>query len=129
MRIAIPVSGSAVAESLTACDAYRFYEDDHGRIVNSYTVPFAGNTVDDALRLLEPHSVDALVTPLLEGDARRAVMLSGLLLSMTASGEADDAALAYLGNAIAFDPANTCSACGDGLHQCSMDCAACRERR
>lgn len=129
MRIAIPVTGTAVAESLTACSAFRFYEDDHGRIVKSYTVPFAGGSVDDALRLLEPYSVDALVTPLLGHDARQAVMLSGLLLSMTAAGEADDAALTYLSGTIAFDPANTCSACGDGLHQCSMDCASCHAER
>ena len=127
MRIAIPVKGSAVAASLTDCDGYRFYEDDHGKVVKAYTVPFAGGSVEDALRLVEPYSVDALVTPLLDNDARREVMLAGLLLNMTASGEADDAALAYLRETIAFDPANTCNACGHG-HECTIDYHPCEEK-
>jgi len=127
MRIAIPISGGAVAESPAACEAFRFYEDDHGRIVNTFLVPAEGRGVDAALRLLERYGIDALVTPLLENAERGAIMSSGILLSMTAqrAQSADEAALAYLGGAIAFDPNNTCTACGDGLHACSMGCPGC----
>ena len=125
MRIAIPVLGDEVAPDLAHCEAVKFFEDDHGKITRSYRVELAGSGAADALSLIERYGVDAVVAPLLGNDERHAIMLSGLLLTMGAHGDADAAALAYLGQTIAFDPANTCSACGDGLHQCSMDCASC----
>ena len=39
MRIAIPVAGETVASPLGDAEGFRFYEDDHGRIVRQFLVP------------------------------------------------------------------------------------------
>ena len=122
MRIAIPVCGDSVSASLGACEAFRFYEDDHGKIIRQFLVPMEGSGTEAALALLERYGVDALVCGPVGDEERRMVAMSGILLSAGAEGTADAAALAYLGATIAFDPANPCDACGHG-HSCSMSCA------
>lgn len=121
MRIAIPVVGDAVSASFGACEAFSFYEDDHGKIVRQFRVPMKDSGTDAALKLLERYGVDVLVCGALEAEEKQMLAMSGLLLSPDASGKADDAALRYLGGAIAFDPANTCDYCGH-KHECSMEC-------
>lgn len=127
MRIAIPVDGEAVSASIGSCEAIKFYEDDHGRIVRQFMAPVEGGGLDAALALLERYGIDALVCGPLKAEERSMLAMSGLLLSPDASGSADAAALAYLGETIAFDPANSCSYCGHA-HECSMDCGACHTR-
>lgn len=124
MRIAIPVDGDTVSASFDTCEAFQFYEDDHGRITRRFRVPMEGGGADAALALLERYGVDVLICGGVTPEEKRAFALAGLLLSTDAAGGADDAALAYLGGAIAFDPANACDYCGH-RHECSMDCAAC----
>ena len=120
MRIAIPVTGDAVSASFGTCEAFRFYEDDHGRIVRQYSASVEGGA-NAALGVLERYGVDVLVCGALRPEEKQMLAASGLLLSTDASGKADEAALRYLGGAIAFDPANTCTYCGH-KHECSMDC-------
>ncbi len=122
MRIAIPVTGDEVSASFGGCEAFRFYEDDHGRIVRRFRVPMEGSGAEAALTLLERYGIDALVCGALTAEEKRVLAPSGLLLRTDAAGGADEAALAYLGGAIAFDPANTCDYCGH-RHECSMECA------
>jgi len=121
MRIAIPSLGEMVAPSVASCDSLRFHEDDHGKIVRRYRVDIRGGA-EEALRLLEQNSADVMVCPALSDEERALFAAAGILLSQDAAGSADDAALTFLQGAIAFDPANTCNACGHG-HECSMDCA------
>lgn len=121
MRIAIPVTGDEVSASFGACEAFCFYEDDHGKIVRRFRVPMEGSGADAALALLERYGVDVLVCGALAAEEKRMLAMSGLLLSAGAAGGADDAALRYLGGAIAFDPANSCDYCGH-KHECSMEC-------
>ncbi|MBE7003711.1 MAG: hypothetical protein E7425_05415 [Ruminococcaceae bacterium] len=118
MRIAIPVVGNEVSPSFGGCEAFRFYEDDHGRIVRQYR---AEVTAEGALAVLERYGVDAVVCGALDAEEKSMLAASGLLLSTDYEGDADAAALRYLGGAIAFDPANTCDYCGH-KHECSMDC-------
>lgn len=117
MRIAIPVIGDEVSASFGACEGFRIYEDDHGRIVRQFFVPSEGG----ALSTLERCGADVLVCGALGAEEKRTLAMSGVLLSPEASGSADEAALRYLGAAIAFDPANTCDYCGH-RHECSMEC-------
>lgn len=121
MRIAIPVTGDEVSASFGACEAFRFYEDDHGKIVRQFRASVEERSFDAALAALERYGVDVLVCGALSAEERKALAMSGLLLSPDASGDADAAALAYLGGAIAFDPANKCDYCGH-KHECSMEC-------
>ncbi len=125
MRIAVPVTGEDVCSPLGEAHAFHFYEDDHGRIVRQFLVPSEGRGLDAALRLLERYGIDALVCGEACEDERRAVGAAGIMLFPNASGKADDAALSFLGGAVAFDPSNPCNACGHG-HKCSMDCGSCK---
>ncbi len=125
MRIALPVRrDNTVSAALGNCEAFKFYEDDHGRIVRQYAVPFDGGGTAAALALLERYGIDALICGEVSGEDRLAVGAAGIMLFPGSSGDADAAALQFLGGAIAFDPDNGCDACGHG-HACSMDCESC----
>ena len=112
MRIAIPVAGDAVSTPIGACEAFCFFEDDHGRIVRRFRAPMEGRSFDAALALLERYGVDVVVCGDLSAEEKRALASAGLLLAPGASGGAEAAARAYLGRAIACDPDNTCNYCG-----------------
>ena len=112
MRIAIPVRGENVSASFGACEAFAFFEDDHGKILRQYRVPTEGAGFDAALSVLERYGVDVLVCGALEEEERRKLAASGLLLAAGASGSAEDAARRYLDGAIACDPDNDCNYCG-----------------
>ena len=45
MRIAVPVSNDRTAETLSGIEGFQFFEDDHGRIVHRFFVPFLGGAV------------------------------------------------------------------------------------
>ena len=124
MRIVLPISNGRVSSTLVLCQGFRFYEDDHGKIKNSFYVPLEGNSIEDAIALIERYGVDALITGHLSPMEREEVAMAGILLYSGVSGDADQAALDFLSDAIVFDPNNTCNACGHG-HACSMDCASC----
>ena len=109
MRIAIPVAAGGVTAGLENCEAVKFYEDDHGRILREFTVPVERG---GALAIVERHGVDVLVCGPLAPEEKRALALSGLLVSSGYGGAADDAARAYLDEAIASDPNNACHICG-----------------
>lgn len=112
MRIAVPVSGENVSASMAACEAIRFYEDDHGRIVRQSAEAPESAGFDAALALLERRGVDVLLCPPLLPEEKRALASAGLLLSPDAGGDADAAVRAYLGRAVACDPNNNCNYCG-----------------
>lgn len=111
MRIAIPVVGDDVSAGLAGCEAVKFYEDDHGRILRQFSVPVESGA-DAALAVVERHGVDTLVCGPLTPEAKRALALAGLLVAQGYTGSADAAAKAYLGETIASDPNNTCHICG-----------------
>ena len=52
MRIAIPVAGETVASPLGDAEGFRFYEDDHGRIVRQFLVPMEERSTKAAIDLL-----------------------------------------------------------------------------
>lgn len=112
MRIVIPAEGESVSARFGACEAFCFFEDDHGRIVRQFRVPMEGGGFGAALALLERYGVDAVVCGELDGEEKRALASAGLLLAPGASGGVEEAARAWLGQAIACDPDNTCNYCG-----------------
>ena len=112
MRIAVPVQGGQTADSLCRSEGFHFFEDDHGRIVRSFFVPRAGGSSADAIAQLEQYGVDALVCGALPGDERLETAREGIMLFPTFSGAPEEAALAFLGGAVARDPNNHCNACG-----------------
>lgn len=125
MRIAIPTRAEQVFSPLGSAEGFRFYEDDHGKIVNRFFVPLEAAGTETAVALLERYGIDALVCGAVSDDERGELASAGIMLFPNASGSADDAALGFLSGAIAFDPANTCNACGHG-HSCSMACGSCK---
>lgn len=101
MRIAVPVSNDRTAETLSGIEGFQFFEDDHGRIVRRFFVPRAGEGAAAAVAQLEPYGVDALVCGALPGDERLETAAAGILLFPTFSGTPEEAALAFLGGAVA----------------------------
>ena len=124
MRIAIPVTGEAVSSPLGSAEGFRFYEDDHGRIVRQFLVPMEKSGTDAAVALLERYGIDALLCGAVSEGERTAAGMAGIMLFPGAAGSADKAALAFLSGTVVFDPNNACNACGHG-HSCSMDCKSC----
>lgn len=112
MRIAIPVKNGLVAVSLADSEGFQFFEDDHGAIVRRYFAAREGEGVPAAVAQLEQYGVDALVCGALPGDERIETAAAGIMLFPTFSGAPEDAALAFLGGAVARDPENKCNACG-----------------
>lgn len=112
MRIAVPVTGEDAVAPVGACEAFCFFEDDHGKILRQYSAPVEGTGFDAALSTLERYGVDVLVCGALDEEERKRLAASGLLLSTDASGSAEDAARRWLGGAIACDPDNDCNYCG-----------------
>ena len=102
MRIAVPVSNDRTAETLSGIEGFQFFEDDHGRIVRRFFVPRAG----------EGAAAAVAVCGALPGDERLETAAAGILLFPTFSGTPEEAALAFLGGAVARDPNNKCNACG-----------------
>lgn len=116
MKIAVPIFGDEVCAGLEACEAVRFYEDDHGRVIRRVTEPAARG---QALALIEKRGVDVLLCRGLAEAERAALAASGLLLAEASAANADDALRAYLGAAIACDPNNSCNYCGHKT-ECAM---------
>ena len=112
MRIAIPVRGETVFSPLGEAEAFRFYEDDHGRITRQFSIPMEKVGLDGAVALLEQYGIDALICGSVSEEERRAAGMAGLMLFPGASGSADDAALAFLSGSVVSDPNNHCNACG-----------------
>ena len=126
MRIALPIfKDHTVSPSRSGCEAFQFYEDDHGRITRQFSVSFDTEGTEAAISLLERYGIDALICGNPPTEERLAVGAAGIMLFPGAAGDADAAALQFLSGTVVFDPANTCNACGHG-HTCSMDCAVCR---
>lgn len=112
MRIAVPVSDAQTAETLSGIEGFQFFEDDHGRIIRRFFVPREGEGAAAAVAQLEQYGVDVLVCGALPGDERIETAAAGIMLFPTFSGAPEDAALAFLGGAVARDPENKCNACG-----------------
>lgn len=125
MRIAIPVTADDALAPLASAAAFHFYEDDHGKVVRQFLVQSDRSGLDAAIALLEKYGIDSLVCGAVSETEQHEVAAAGIMLFPNAAGRADDAALAFLSGTIAFDPGNTCNACGHG-HACSLDCKSCR---
>ena len=76
MRIAIPIAGEEVFSPLGGAEAFRFYEDDHGRIVRQFLVPMEGSGTDAAIRLLERYGITVIAL----GSISAGLILPPLLL-------------------------------------------------
>lgn len=111
MRVAVPVRGERVSETLGGCEAVNLYEDDHGRIEGKLRVAVEGGAAA-AAALLERRGVDVLLCAPLTAEERELLGFPGYLIAEGASGEADVAALRYLDAAVVSDPDNRCNRCG-----------------
>ena len=112
MRIAVPVTGEAVSSPLGSAEGFRFYEDDHGRIVRQFLVPMEKSGTDAAVALLERYGIDALLCGAASEGERTAAGTAGIMLFPGYSGKADDAVLHFLSGSVVRDPDNHCNACG-----------------
>ena len=113
MRIVVPVEQDTVSASLAHSEGFRFFEDDHGRIVRRFYAPLtASGDAAAAVDTLEEYGVDALICGALPGDERLLTATAGIMLFPGFSGGAEDAVLDFLSGAVARDPNNKCNACG-----------------
>lgn len=112
MRIAVPVLNGAVAASPAVSEGFRFFEDDHGKLVRSFFVARESESVEAAVEQLEQYGVDALLCGMPSDEEKLALATAGIMLFPYYSGDAEQAVLAFLGGAIARDPNNKCNACG-----------------
>lgn len=126
MRIAVSVRSDAVS-TLSACEGFRIFEDDHGHVIRSFFVAAerAGDAAG-AVAQLEEYGVDALLTSPLSGEERLLTARAGIMLFPTFDGAAEQAAQTFLGGAVARDPSNTCNACGFQASCSFKDKGGCR---
>lgn len=111
MRIAVPVLNGAVAASPAVSEGFRFFEDDHGKLVRSFFVAREAEGAEAAVEQLEQYGVDALLCGMPSGEEKLTLAASGIMLFPHFSGDAEQAVLAFLGGAVARDPNNKCNAC------------------
>ena len=112
MRIAVPVTGEDVSERFGACEALRFFEDDHGRITREFSAAMEMPGFDAALAVLERHGADVVLCGALTAEEKRALAMSGLLIAEGTRCTANEAVRAYLNATVVCDPNNTCNYCG-----------------
>ena len=112
MRIAVPVVNDSHTVTPAESEGFRFFEDDHGRIVRTFFVPREGTGAEAAVEQLEQYGVDALLCAMPAGEEKLALAAAGIMLFPHYSGDAERAVLDFLGGAVARDPSNTCNACG-----------------
>lgn len=129
MRIAVPVVKDSRIVSPAESEGFRFFEDDHGKIVRSFLVPREGESAEAAVEQLEQYGVDALLCAMPTGEEKLALAAAGIMLFPHYSGDAERAVLDFLIDAVARDPSNTCNACGF-QSACSLkDRGGCGEQR
>ena len=116
MRIAVTYDNGDIFQHFGHTETFKVYEADDGKIVSSEIVGSNGSGHGALAGLLKNNAIDVLICGGIGGGAQAALEQAGIELCAGASGNADEAAEAYLRGELVNTGAN-CNHHGEG-HSC-----------
>lgn len=117
MKIAVTYEAGEVFQHFGHTAAFKLYEAHDGKIVASQVVETNGSGHGALAGLLADLGVNVLICGGIGGCARTALADAGIALYGGVSGDADEAAEAFVAGQLNFDPNARCSHHGEG-HSC-----------
>lgn len=130
MRIAVTYENGMVFQHFGHTEFFKLYDAENGQIVRAQVVNTNGQGHGALASFLAQTKVDVLICGGIGGGAQMALAEAGIQLFGGVSGQADDAARAYLDGTLGYDPNVRCShhehvhscgehACHENKHACS----------
>ena len=130
MRIAVTYENGMVFQHFGHTELFKLYDAENGEIIRTQVVNTNGQGHGALASFLTQAKVDVLICGGIGGGAQMALAEAGIQLFGGVSGQADDAARAYLDGTLGYDPNVRCShhehvhscgehACHENKHACS----------
>lgn len=130
MRIAVTYENGMVFQHFGHSEFFKLYDAENGQIIRTQVVNTNGQGHGALASFLTQAKVDVLICGGIGGGAQMALAEAGIQLFGGVSGQADDAARAYLDGTLGYDPNVRCShhehvhscgehACHENKHACS----------
>lgn len=119
MIIAIPYENGNIFQHFGRTEQFKFYEAENGEIQNAVIRSTDGKGHGELVTFLAANGADVLICGGIGGGAQSALAAAGIKLYGGVSGEADNAANAYVGGALSYNPDVHCDHHGHGEgHTC-----------
>ena len=119
MRIAVTYENGQIFQHFGRTEQFKLYDAEDGKIINEQVVGTNGNGHGALAGFLKNAGVDVLICGGIGGGAQMAMHEAGIKLYAGNAGSADEAAAAYLANALAQNDNPTCDHHGHGEgHTC-----------
>lgn len=130
MRIAVTYENGMVFQHFGHSEFFKLYDAENSQIIRTQVVNTNGQGHGALASFLTQAKVDVLICGGIGGGAQMALAEAGIQLFGGVSGQADDAARAYLDGTLGYDPNVRCShhehvhscgehACHENKHACS----------
>ena len=130
MRIAVTYENGMVFQHFGHTELFKLYDAENGEIIRTQVVNTNGQGHGALASFLTQAKVDVLICGGIGGGAQMALAEAGIQLFGGVSGQADDAARAYLDGTLGYNPNVRCShhehvhscgehACHENKHACS----------
>lgn len=130
MRIAVTYENGMVFQHFGHSEFFKLYDAENSQIIRTQVVNTNGQGHGALASFLTQAKVDVLICGGIGGGAQIALAEAGIQLFGGVSGQADDAARAYLDGTLGYDPNVRCShhehvhscgehACHENKHACS----------
>ncbi len=118
MKIAVTYENGNVFGHFGHTAQFKIYEAENGKIVSSRILDTNGSGHGALAGLLGEQGVDVLICGGIGGGARMALMEAGIQLFGGVTGDADEAAEAFVAGCLNFDPNAKCDHHHEGGHSC-----------
>ena len=135
MKIAIPYENGQIFQHFGHSAQFKIYETETGKILSSVVVDTQGSGHGALAGFLAAQNVAVLICGGIGGGARIALAQAGIQVFGGVRGDADQAAQAFVGGVLAYDPhakcnhrdhahgeEHTCGSHGCGSHSCGGGC-------
>ncbi len=123
MKIAITYEAGFIYQHFGHTAAFKVYDIENGVVVSARVVDTAGSGHGALAGMLAELGVEALICGGIGGGARMALAQAGIAVYGGVSGDADEAAEAFAGGMLSFDPNARCSH-HDGHHGGEHTCGS-----
>ena len=123
MKIAVTYADELVFQHFGHTPSFKIYEVRAGEIVNEEIVPTGSSGHGALATMLAQQEVNLLICGGIGGGARMALAQAGIAVYGGVSGDADEAAEAFAGGMLSFDPNARCSH-HDGHHGGEHTCGS-----
>ena len=121
MKIAIPYENGMVFQHFGHSPAFKVYEIEAGRVVSASVAEVVGSGHGALAGFRKALGAEALICGGIGGGARTALAAAGIAVYGGVRGDADEAAEAFAGNVLQFDP---CARCSHHDHGADHDCGS-----